>query len=70
MAVPNAEGSPPSPEKIKYAYMFEADKSPTMQFDSLLRAIARFIVCRPNAVPVSALVMKSIKARSRLTSAS
>ncbi|KAL7943288.1 hypothetical protein V8C42DRAFT_117564 [Trichoderma barbatum] len=43
MAVPRSNGpAPPGP--IKYAYMFEADKSPTMQFDALLRAIARFIV--------------------------
>ncbi|KAH6609384.1 hypothetical protein Trco_002730 [Trichoderma cornu-damae] len=44
MAVPRSNGSAP-PGAIKYAYMFEADKSPTMQFDALLRAIARFIVC-------------------------
>lgn len=44
MAVPRSNGSAP-PEPIKYAYMFETDKSPTMQFDALLRSIARFIVC-------------------------
>lgn len=44
MAVPQSNGSPP-PEAITYAYMFESDKSPTKQFDALLRAIARFIVC-------------------------
>jgi hypothetical protein len=43
MAVPRSNGSAPS-EDITYAYMFEEDKSPTMQFDALLRAIARFIV--------------------------
>ncbi|PNP58503.1 hypothetical protein THARTR1_01519 [Trichoderma harzianum] len=43
MAVPRSNGSAP-PEPIKYAYMFETDKSPTMQFDALLRSIARFIV--------------------------
>lgn len=43
MAVPQSNGSPP-PEAITYAYMFESDKSPTKQFDALLRAIARFIV--------------------------
>ncbi|UKZ75346.1 hypothetical protein TrVFT333_003027 [Trichoderma virens FT-333] len=43
MAVPRSNGQPP-PGPIKYAYMFEADKSPTMQFDALLRSIARFIV--------------------------
>jgi hypothetical protein len=51
MAVPQSDGSPP-PEAITYAYMFESDKSPTKQFDALLRAIARFIVrlhMRPNS---------------------
>ncbi|KAL7939684.1 hypothetical protein V8C35DRAFT_13832 [Trichoderma chlorosporum] len=43
MAIPRSNGSAP-PEPIQYAYMFEANKSPTMQFDALLRAIARFIV--------------------------
>ncbi|KAL7791294.1 hypothetical protein V8C37DRAFT_382610 [Trichoderma ceciliae] len=43
MAVPRSNGPAP-PGAIKYAYMFEVDKSPTMQFDALLRAIARFIV--------------------------
>lgn len=44
MAVPPSNGSTP-PEAIQYAYMFESDRSPTKQFDALLRAIARFIVC-------------------------
>lgn len=44
MAAPRSNGSTP-PEAIKYAYMFETDRSPTKQFDALLRAIARFIVC-------------------------
>ncbi|TFB06933.1 hypothetical protein CCMA1212_000861 [Trichoderma ghanense] len=43
MAVPRSNGASPSGD-ISYAYMFEADKSPTMQFDALLRAMARFIV--------------------------
>ncbi|KAL7924072.1 hypothetical protein ACQKWADRAFT_319646 [Trichoderma austrokoningii] len=43
MAVPRSNGSTP-PEAITYAYMFEADKSPTKQFDALLRSIARYIV--------------------------
>ncbi|KAL6904772.1 hypothetical protein GGI43DRAFT_381173 [Trichoderma evansii] len=43
MAAPRSNGSTP-PEAIKYAYMFETDRSPTKQFDALLRAIARFIV--------------------------
>ena len=43
MAVPRSNGASP-PGDISYAYMFEADKSPTMQFDALLRAMARFIV--------------------------
>ncbi|KAK5992530.1 hypothetical protein PT974_05941 [Cladobotryum mycophilum] len=33
-----------SPGIMKYTYMFEADKSPTLQFNALLRAIARYIV--------------------------
>jgi hypothetical protein len=43
MAVPRSNGASPAGD-ISYAYMFEADKSPTMQFDALLRAMARFIV--------------------------
>ncbi|KAI9172245.1 hypothetical protein HJFPF1_01742 [Paramyrothecium foliicola] len=42
MGTPASDAKPSS--AVKYAYMFEKDKSPTIQLDALLRAIAKHII--------------------------
>lgn len=47
MATASAETKPGTAPTIQYAYMFEKNKSPTVQLDSILRAIALYIVNQP-----------------------
>ncbi|KEY68378.1 hypothetical protein S7711_01155 [Stachybotrys chartarum IBT 7711] len=44
MATASAETKPSKAPTIQYAYMFEKNKSPTVQLDSILRAIALYII--------------------------
>jgi hypothetical protein len=39
---------PDTPSTMKYSYMFEDNKSPTVQLDALLRAISTYIVRLPS----------------------
>ncbi|KAH7313479.1 hypothetical protein B0I35DRAFT_273930 [Stachybotrys elegans] len=39
-----AKAKPDAPSAMQYSYMFESNKSPTVQFDALLRAISHYIV--------------------------